>query len=196
MPRLWMRLSLAFLAALLFAQPVAAQAPTTVEITPAEIFATRAAGVQRHLSSGYDFPDHLGDMPRRKYRIWAPNDVAVNYTLRGGGNGDPWLDVYVYPAPRPGAEEASGVEASLLDNLHGAPITDQPPLPLTASDGFSRWFSGDYENRRVTTGYVLVKRGGWYILARGTAPAESGSDGLARLHRAIATIDWAWSARN
>jgi hypothetical protein len=48
----------------------------------------------------------------------------------------------------------------------------------------------------MTTAYVIVKRGRWYILARGTSPVEAGSAGLERLQAAIVTIDWRWDGKD
>jgi hypothetical protein len=40
-----------------------------------------------------------------------------------------------------------------------------------------------------------VKRGRWYILARGSSPEEAGFAGMARLQAAIAAIDWQWTEK-
>jgi hypothetical protein len=106
--------------------------PQTFQEPPSAVFAPGDAGAAVHKASGYAFPDHLGDMPRRKFHVYAADDVDANYTLRGGGNGDAWLDVYVYPAPRSLEEEAKNVEAELVKNVAAKPLASQPPLPSTA----------------------------------------------------------------
>ena len=50
-----------------------------------------------HRSAGYHYPAMLGEMPARKTTTYGPRDAEVYYTLRGGANGDPWLDLFVYP---------------------------------------------------------------------------------------------------
>lgn len=169
--------------------------PDATETAPPELFAPAAQGAVVHRSSGFSFPARLGDMPRRKYRIFAANDVQVNYTHLGGGNNDPWLDVYVYPAPRSVRLEAAEVERSLAKTFSAVPTAVQPGLPPRARGAQGRWFDGNAEGRAFTTGYVLVKRGHWYLLARGSSPKAAGPDGMIRLQAAIAGIDWRWTGK-
>ena len=56
-----------------------------------QVFSEDSGWAVRHRASGYRFPERLGDMPRRKIIVFAPDDVSIDYTLRGGGLGDPWL---------------------------------------------------------------------------------------------------------
>src|SRR4051794_20279251 len=84
--RTWLKLvcAVAFLAApagLTLAQP---QVPQATETAPPEVFDSGQGAFVLHKASGYLFPDRLADMPRRKFRVYAPDDVQVDYTLRGG----------------------------------------------------------------------------------------------------------------
>jgi hypothetical protein len=135
----------------------------------------------------------LGDMPRRKVVAYAPNDVAVQYTLRGGGLGDAWFDLYVYPATLDIGAEAREVESQLIQNLKAQTIEAPAPPPSAASDGTSGWYKGTYGARSMTTAYFLVRRGSWYLKVRASSPDEAGSSGIERLVLAIGQIDWAWN---
>jgi hypothetical protein len=171
--------------------------PPTISVTaPPELFTSGEGGRFVHRASGYGFPDKLADMPRRKFFVYAPDDVQVNYTLNGGGNGDAWVDVFVYPARRSARDEAKAVEAELVRNFGGTPVAVQPPLPPSAKGAVGKWFEGKLKGRPMTTAYVIVKRGHWYILARGSSPVEAGSAGLERLQAAIVTIDWRWDGKD
>ena len=195
MARIWLKLACAFAclaapATLSLAQP---QVPQATETAPSEAFDPGQGGLALHKASGFAFPDRLADMPRRKFRVYAPDDVQVDYTLRGGGNGDAWLDVFVYPAPRSVGDEAQGVEEQIVRNMTATPLAIQPPLPATAAGALGKWYEGRFQGRELTSGYVLVKRGRWYVLARGSSPKEAGVEGMSRLLAAIAAIDWRWN---
>lgn len=183
--------------ALLVLSPCIANAqatpPAASAEAPPEVFATGAGGVVVHRASGFGFPDRLGDMPRRKFRVYASDDVDASYTLRGGANGDPWLNLFVYPAPRSVEEEAAIVEGELVKHLSATPLATQPRTPPNAPGAIGRWFEGRYEGRSLTSGYVLVKRGRWYLLVRGSSPKEAGAQGIKRLLDAIAAVEWGWT---
>jgi hypothetical protein len=198
MAKAWLKLvgTLALLALPVEAVFGQAQGPTTSRTAPPELFTNSEGGRVVHRASGYAFPDRLADMPRRKFLIYAADDVQVNYTLNGGGNGDAWVDVFVYPARRSVQDEAKGVEAELVRNFGGTPVAVQPPLPPSAKGAVGKWFEGKLKGRPMTTAYVIVKRGHWYILARGSSPVEAGSAGLERLQAAIVTIDWRWDGKD
>jgi hypothetical protein len=66
------------------------------------------------------------------------------------------------------------------------------PAPSGAGDGRSGWFRGILEGRGFTSGYVLVRRGAWFILVRASNPDEAGQAGIARLLAAIAAVGWTW----
>jgi hypothetical protein len=116
----------------------------------------------------------------------------VQYTQRGGGLGDCWLDLIVYPASRSVEDEARDVEVQLERNMGAAVVAAPAPVPVGARDGRSGWFRGALEGRGFTSGYVLVRRGPWFILVRASNPVEAGEAGMARLLPAIAAVDWAW----
>jgi hypothetical protein len=157
-----------------------------------DVFSEGAAGAAVHRASRFAFPASLGDMPRRKLEIYAADDVAAQYSLRGGGNGDAWVDLIVYPAGRPVAEEARDVEAALVRNFSAHPLAHGPGLPTAADGAIGGWFEGQLQGRAMMTGYVLVKRGRWYILGRASSPSAGGGETLARAAAALAAIDWRW----
>lgn len=137
-PRL---IEIVVLAALATGVAVAAQAPPP-SVSVDSLFRPGPADALIHRASGFVFPASLADMPRRRLRAVAADDVIVQYTLRGGGNGDPWLDVIVYPAGRSVAEEAEGVEGAMLHNRDLAAVAAPAPLPAAARDGRGGWFHG------------------------------------------------------
>jgi hypothetical protein len=183
---------LAALAFLLCALAVGAAAHQAEQLTQESVFRSDPDGAIVSRASGYRFPAALAELPRRRVRIIAANDVMVQFTQRGGGLGDCWLDLIVYPATRPVDAEARQVEAELVRNMAATPVLAPAPVPRGAGDGRSGWFHGTLEGRSFTSGYVLVRRGDWFILVRASNPDEAGEAGMARLLPAIAAIDWTW----
>ena len=185
---------LGFLLFCLLSPPVAA-APAQSDppaLSEENVFSTNADGAIVNRASGFVFPQRLAELPRRRVRIIAANDVMVQYTQRGGGLGDCWMDLIVYPASRSLEAEAEDVEAQIVGHMKAAPVPAPTPIPTRAADGRSNWFRGTLEGRTFTTGYVLVRRGNWFVLVRASNPVEAGDAGLARLLAGIAAVDWRW----
>jgi hypothetical protein len=135
-----------------------------------------ADGTVRHRAAHFVFPQQIGDMPLRKVVIYGPADLSVDYSLRGGGNGDAWITFFVYPVGHPSSIEAPA------------------PPPATAADGHSRWFEGQLNGMAIKTGYMLVQRGGWYLESRYTIPDTAGQIGVDRTVRALADVPWTWNS--
>jgi hypothetical protein len=187
-------LRIGFLLFCLLSTPVAAKPAQTdaPALSQESVFSTNADGAIVNRASGFLFPDRLAELPRRRVRIIAANDVMVQYTQHGGGLGDCWMDVIVYPASRSLETEAADVEAQIAGRMTAASVPAPAPIPVGAADGRSNWFRGTAEGRTFTTGYVLVRRGAWFILVRASNPVEAGDAGLARLLAGIAAVDWSW----
>jgi hypothetical protein len=188
---------IARVAVLLFFLLSASAAATAAQTDPPalseeSVFSTNADGAIVNRASSFVFPSRLADLPRRRVRIIAADDVMVQYTQRGGGLGDCWMDVIVYPASRSLEAEAEDVEAQIASHMKAASVPAPAPIPVSAADGRSHWYRGTAEGRTFTTGYVLVRRGAWFVLVRGSNPVEAGDAGLARLLAGIAAVDWSW----
>jgi len=145
-----------------------------------------------HRASGFVFANHIGDMPLRKIQVYGTADASVDYSLRGGGNGDAWITVFVYPAQKQLADEATDIENALIETLHGSRTPSIGELPSTAADGRSGWYKGILDHRKMTSGYIVVRRGDWFVEARATVPDEAGPLGIERTRRALAAIPWHW----
>ncbi len=146
-----------------------------------------------HRASQFRFANHIGDMPLRKVAIYGQADVSVDYTLRGGGNGDPWITLFVYPATKDLTAEAADIEAALTDKLKPLRISAPAPLPPTARDGNGGWFRGRIGDMQLISTYVVVRRGDWFIEARASIPDAAGQPGLERTLKALAGIQWDWT---
>jgi hypothetical protein len=116
-----------------------------------------------HRPSGYLFPGKLGNLPARKTVTYGPGDASLYYTLFGGGNGDAWLTLYVFPVTRSFEDEVADVEQALLQRVSGIsvePPAGVPPLPTGARE---KWFDGSIEGAPVVTGIAS------FATARGTS---------------------------
>lgn len=143
----------------------------------------------RHRGSGYMFRAQLGDMPARKLIIYDDNDVSVQYTRLGGGNGDAWMDVYVYPAWGTNDEEAASTVSGIMERFDGGPIESPTILSVKAADASSGWFKGHLDDTKLITGYYLVQRGDWQIKVRVSMPREPSQETLDRTAAALADIE-------
>jgi len=153
-----------------------------------------ADGQVRHKATGFLYPQQLGDMPLRKIAIYGEADVSVDYSLRGGGNGDAWITFYLYPARITLDEEAAHIEHDIVETWSATRV-DRPapaPAPALAIGARSGWFKGVRENHRVTTGYVVVQRGEWFLMTRFSVPDEAAPGTFGRVDTALADVPWAW----
>jgi hypothetical protein len=149
-------------------------------------------GEVRHKATGFLYPRQLGDMPLRKVVVYGEADISVDYSLRGGGNGDAWVTFYVYPARSGLGEEADHIEHDIVDNWSATRADRPSPAPASASGAKSGWFTGARENHQVTTGYVVVQRGQWFLMTRFSVPDEAAPDTFKRVDAALADVPWTW----
>ena len=147
-----------------------------------------------HRASGFVFPGALGEMPARKTKTYGPGDAAVYYTYLGGANGDPWIDVYVYPAALEPAAERREVEQALIQNFGAEPAPTPAGLPARPDGAMDGWYRGSLQGSDYLTGYRILLRGDWYIKARITVPAKGGTAAIERAMKGIAAIPWMWEA--
>jgi len=147
----------------------------------------------RHRSAGFLFPLQLGAMPARKTFTYGPGDAEVYYTLYGGGNGDAWLSLYVYPATIGLEDEAKNVDVALLQRFEAKPIT--PPHGLNSGPiaSIDRWFRGTVQGEDCLTGYRVVQSGRWFIKSRMSVPIRGGDEALKRGVDAMNAISWFWT---
>jgi hypothetical protein len=149
-------------------------------------------GEVRHKATGFLYPRQLGDMPQRKVTVYGEADVSVDYTLRGGGNGDAWITFYVYPASITLEEETAHIERDIVENWSATRADRPPPAPVSAPAAKSGWFKGAREGHRVTTGYVVVQRGQWFLMTRFSIPDEAAADTFKRVEAALGDVPWTW----
>lgn len=147
----------------------------------------------RHRASGFVFPSLLGDMPARKVTVYAVSDVSVRYTLSGGGSGDAWMDLYIYPAEMTNSEEAAGVEAALLDSFHAKPTSLPRAIEVAGDNIASSWFAGERDGTPFLTGYYLAQRGRWQMLLRVTMPSPPAEGTVARVEAAVRAVPMDWT---
>lgn len=145
-----------------------------------------------HRASGFAYPAALGEMPARKTVTYGPQDAAVYYTYLGGGNGDPWIDLYVYPATLDSAAERREVEKALVEHFQAKPVESPASLPAAPAGAMDGWYSGIIQGNEYLTGYRIVRSGNWYVKARITIPVAGGEAAMSRAMEAIAAIPWAW----
>lgn len=151
-----------------------------------------ADGTVRHAESGFTFPVQLGTMPARKIAIYGSGDVSVDYSLRGGGNGDAWVTFYVYPAEGSFDSEAEEVAQLIREHWNATERESPVPPPSSLGDGRVGWFDSQRDDGNFTTGYALAHRGGWSLKARFTIPEEADADAVARIAAALAEAPWGW----
>jgi hypothetical protein len=143
-----------------------------------------------HRSSGFVYPVKLGEMPARRTVTYGTADAAVYYTLYGGANGDPWIDLYVYPVVLEPVAEIAEVEKALVGNFKASAVAAPNGLPAGPSGAFDGWYSGSVEGQNYLTGYRIVRSGDWYIKARISVPAAGGQPAIDRAMRGIGAIPW------
>ncbi len=188
---------------LLFCAPVSAATATIatsqVETVPVRVLGGNAATVNVRtnnevelLGPGFIFANAYGDMPLRRIDVYANDNVSGYYTRFGGGNGDPFLTFYVYPAEQPFAQEVSATQAALVDSFKATPAAS-PLTSVPAPDSASGCYSGNSQNVAVETCFWLAQRGGYYLKVRLTIPKESTSDATAVASAAIESIPWRWT---
>ena len=149
-------------------------------------------GEVTHRDAQFHYPDQIGDMPLRKIIIYNDGDVSGEYTLQGGGNGDAWVSLFVFPANNTLEVEAKGAEDSLVDNMSATKIQPPAPAPPGVRNGRSGWYRGSLNGMQLTTGYMLVQHGKWLMKARFSIPDAGGETSIARTVRALSDVPWEW----
>lgn len=153
----------------------------------------RRGGDFVHRASGYVFPGDLGGMPARKTYTYSPGDASVYYTLLGGGNGDPWLSLYVYPATRPIADEIRDIEAAIAQRMPGQ-VTRPPNLPPLPAGVAEKWYDATADGEALLTGYRISTSGNWYIKVRLSIPRSGGATAIDRAWKALGAVPWTVNA--
>lgn len=148
-----------------------------------------------HRPAGYTYPSALGDMPARKTITYGTGDAAVYYTLLGGANNDPWLDLFVYPAQIDIAEEEGNVRGSLQKNSETREIPNPVGIPQAPNAARERWFDANIRGTPAITGYRMVRDGDWFIKVRLTIPKAGGKAAINRAWRGLAAVPWSIAAK-
>ena len=143
-----------------------------------------------HRSSGYLFPAQLAEMPARKTITYGERDAGVYYTLYGGGNGDAWIDLIVYPVTQEISAEVSEVESLIVENAKATKIEPLAELPSGVPGLQQGWFEGTVGKIPAFTGYRLARRDNWYLKVRVTIPREGGAESIDRAINSLAAIQW------
>ena len=144
-----------------------------------------------HRASGYIFPRTLGEVPARKSTAYGPGDVDVYYTLYGGGNGDGWVSLFVYPANITITEEVANVGQSIVSGMSGHRVGRPAEIGAPPSGVEEGWFEGAIEGKQIVTGYRVVRIGDWFIKARVSVPIGADEAVLKRVGAALTAIDFA-----
>ena len=173
-------------------QPAFAEPTTILQGGSAKEVEVGADDSVVHHASKFLFPSRLGDMPVRKIVVYGPGDVSVDYSLRGGGNGDAWISLFFYPSAHDLTDEAADIEATLIDRLHPSRIPAPRDAPPSAADGRNAWYHGAIGDQQLTSANVVVRRGDWFIEARASIPDAAGSTGIERTLDALDAIPWDW----
>jgi hypothetical protein len=143
-----------------------------------------------HRQSGYVFPAALGDMPARKTYTYGPGDTSLYYALYGGGNGDAWLSLYVYPARSSIEAHSTVIEEALLERMPGTEIDPPYGTPAIPAQAAGKWYDATVDGAAVLAGYRLVRSGDWFIKVRVTVPKSGGQEALDRAGRGLAAVPW------
>jgi hypothetical protein len=187
--------ALCFIAALL--SPLSSFSAQAVQadqaIAEAPALSEETGGAMVHRLSGFRFPVELAGLPRVGAQVLAPDDIMVRYGAAGPDDGEPWLDLIIYPASQSIDDEATGVAKLIVERWNGKTVDFGRPLPPAASDGRQQWYDGRLEDFEATTGYVLVQRSSWFIKIRATNPKTVGRQGVDKLLDAIAAVRWNWT---
>lgn len=184
----------ALVGSLIFALPASAVGqPTTVrveDLKPGGEVERQANGFV-HRASGYLFPGKLGEVPARKTTTYGPGDADVYYTLYGGGNGDGWFNIFVYPAEISLADEVANVTQSLLEKTSGQRVAPPNELGKATAGVEEGWFRGSVDGMEIITGYRVARVGAWFIKLRASIPTEGDDSAIQRIGAAISAIDFA-----
>ena len=178
----------------LFTSPVLANPVPAPAVQDAEaVFRGRADGALEHIASGFVFPRQLALLRFGGEHVYAADNVSARYGSTTSEDGKPWLDLYIYPAQGAIEDEAAEVGQIIVDRYAARPIDGTRTPPPIAADGRSQWYAATIGELKITTGYVLVRRGGWSIKVRASTPANAGGTGLEQLLDAIAAVRWDWA---
>lgn len=143
-----------------------------------------------HRASGYMFPLVLGELPARKTYVYSADDVSLYYTLKGGGNGDAWLSLYVYASTLSLDEQVEDVAEALSSRMPGVRLSEIPGLPPAPQGAREQWFAATVDNEAVITGFRIVSEGPWTIKVRLTIPKSGGQEALERGWKALDSVPW------
>lgn len=170
------------------AQPVV----TPIEEVADSAEVRREGDALRHIPSNYLFPARLGEMPARKLIIYGPGDVSVQYSLRGGANGDGWIDLFVYPKDVPPAEEAAVVDQIIRERLGGERIAIPDGFGPAKSGVESGWYRARINDKPVVTHFLLAHHGDWAVKARFSMPVDAADDVRQRAAAVLADDPTRW----
>ena len=173
--------------------------PGKAEAIPVQVLGGDAAAVELRadnkaelLQAKFVFESAYGAMPLRRIDVYANDNASGYYTRYGGGNGDPFLMLYVYPANQPIANEVGAVKVALVDRLKATESENLLPA-LTVPGAAFGCFSGTGDDRQVDTCFWLVERDGWFLKVRLTVPRQRTADAIDVATRALQSIPWGWT---
>ena len=172
-----------------FSNPLVAPAAQEAEA----VFRSRPDGALEHVASGFVFPKELALLRFGGEHVYAADNVSARYGSTSSEDGQPWLDLYIYPAQGTLEDEAAQVGQIIIDRYSAMPIDGTRTPPPIAADGRSQWYAATIGELKITTGYVLVRRAGWSMKVRASTPANAGGAGLEQLLDAIAAVRWDWA---
>lgn len=170
------------------AQPVV----TPIEEVADSVEVRREGDALRHIPSTYLFPARLGEMPARKLIVYGPGDVSVQYSLRGGANGDGWIDLFVYPKDVAPSEEAAMVDQIIRERLEGEPIAVPEGFQRAKSGVEGGWYRARINDKAVITHFLLSHHGDWAVKARFSMPVDATEEVRKRAAAVLADDPTRW----
>ena len=174
----------------LLAQPQPVSTPIDEVVDSAEV--RRDGEMLRHRAANYLFPASLGGMPARKLIVYGPGDMSIQYTLRGGANGDGWIDLYVYPKDVPLAEEAAATDEIIREHYKGKSIPVPQGFAAAEKGVASGWYDATIGGQPYLTHYQLAHHGDWAVKVRFSMPVDAAPDVRERAAAALATFPTRW----
>lgn len=136
------------------------------------------------------FPERLGNFKRHSISSAAPGRVGAAYTLTGQSGGGPLVDIFMAAIGQPLVEDFASTEHMIGVIYEDLQVLRDLAPPPSAPGALGRLWQGSRHGRAVTTGVMILHRGGWRIKVRATVPAEMGEAGWGEVEALMRAYAW------